>query len=403
MKKIGFVIPWYADDIPGGAEMELREVTSHLHSAGVPLEILTTCVKEFGADWSLDFYSAGTDTSACGIVIRRFSVRKRDTKAFDSVNAKLMCGKSVTLSEEDTFLREMVNSPDLYAYMDSHKDDYSLFVFIPYMFGTTYNGVKVCPEKSVLIPCFHDEAYTYLKRFGELYPKAAGMVFNARPEAELAEKLFGFSESGTKTVVMGIGMDTDISSYPEDFRSKFGIDSPFILYAGRKDEGKNVHTLVKYFSEYISRHETDLSLVLIGGGNIELPRELVRNRRIIDLGFVDKQDKYNAQGAAEFLCQPSKNESFSLVIMESWLCGRPVLVHEGCPVTRSFASESNGGLYFGSYFEFEGCTDYLLKHRETAAAMGQNGREYVLRNFDWDIIVQKYIRFFNDIQLKQEN
>ena len=64
MKKIGFVIPWYADSIPGGAEMELREVTSHLHAAGMNIEILTTCVKEFGADWSVNYYPEGEDKAS---------------------------------------------------------------------------------------------------------------------------------------------------------------------------------------------------------------------------------------------------------------------------------------------------------------------------------------------------
>ena len=41
--------------------------------------------------------------------------------------------------------------------------------------------------------------------------------------------------------------------------------------------------------------------------------------------------------AASLLCQPSHNESFSLVIMESWLCGRPVLVSSQCAVTKDFA------------------------------------------------------------------
>ena len=51
MQKIGFVIPWFGENIPGGAEMELREVTAHLQKAGMEVEILTTCVKEFTADW----------------------------------------------------------------------------------------------------------------------------------------------------------------------------------------------------------------------------------------------------------------------------------------------------------------------------------------------------------------
>lgn len=395
MKKIGFVAPWFDDKIPGGAEMELREVSAKLHEKGAHVEILTTCVKEFSSDWSVNYHKEGESLSEKGIKIRRFKARKRNTSAFDAVNLKIINKQPVTLEEEDTFLSEMVNSPTLYEYIADHKDEYSVFVYIPYMFGTTYYGVKACPEKAVLIPCFHDEGYAYFKRFKEVFPTAAGMVFNALPEAELAEKLYGFSESGTKTIVMGIGMDTSIMGKPERFSRKFGIDKPFILYAGRKDEGKNVHTLLKYFAEFVKRNDTDLQLVLIGGGKLDIPQEAAD--RIHDLGFVDIQDKYDACSASALMCQPSKNESFSLVIMESWLCGRPVLVHEECAVTRNFASQSNGGLYFRDYFEFEGCVNYILSHPENADIMGQNGRKYVLENFDWDIITDKYMKFFSEI------
>ena len=34
MKKIGFVTPWYGEEIPGGAEAELRGVVHHLKDAG---------------------------------------------------------------------------------------------------------------------------------------------------------------------------------------------------------------------------------------------------------------------------------------------------------------------------------------------------------------------------------
>ena len=402
MKKIGFVIPWYGEDIPGGAEMELRQVTDRLHKAGVELEILSTCIKDAGSDWSKNFHKEGTETASNGVVVRRFRVGERNAAAFDAVNGKLMKGMRITPREEDIFLTEMAECSALYSYMKEHSDEYSLFVFIPYLLCTTYNGTKLFPEKSVLIPCFHDEAYAYISRYREVFPKAAGMIFNARPEAELAERLYGFSQSGTKTIVMGIGMDTDIKPDADAFRRKFGIDSPFIIYAGRKDKGKNVHTLVQYFAEYLKRRDTDLKLVLIGGGSIELPDELVKQKRIIDLGFVDKQDKYNGQAAAEYLCQPSKNESFSLVIMESWLCGRPVLVHSGCPVTRNFVSESDGGLYFGDYFEFEGCTDWFLANREKAALMGRNGDSYVRSNFAWDVIVEKYKKFFAEVTGEKE-
>lgn len=91
--------------------------------------------------------------------------------------------------------------------------------------------------------------------------------------------------------------------------------------------------------------------MLIGGGTIAVPNSV--KDCVHDLGYVSQQDKYDALQGALFLCQPSKNESFSLVIMESWLCGRPVLVHSACAVTKDFAQQAEGGLYFNSYLNLK--------------------------------------------------
>ena len=387
MKKLGFVVPWYGEKIPGGAEMELRGVTSHLHAAGVDLEILTTCVKQFDSDWNDNFHKPGT-TVENGITVIRFPAGKRNAAEFDRVNRVLMRGRVPKIPDQKIFFEEMINSPELYSYMTEHKDDYSLFVFIPYMFGTTVNGIKVAPEKSVVIPCFHDEAYAHMDVLKEVYEKVNGFVFNAKPEQDLTERLFDISKANK--IVMGIGVDCGLKGDAQRFREKFNIKEPFILYAGRKDEGKNVHTLVKYFDEYLKRNPCDMKLVLIGGGKIDLPN----TDRFVDLGFVDLQDKIDAEAASLLLCQPSKNESFSLVIMESWLGKRPVLVHEDCAVTKNFAIESKGGLYFKNYFDFEGAVNYIKDHKDIADKMGENGYEYVNSQFDWDVVTNKYKEFF---------
>ena len=49
--KIGFVIPWYGEDLPGGEELKLRELSRQLQRAGMEIEILTTCVRDRHADW----------------------------------------------------------------------------------------------------------------------------------------------------------------------------------------------------------------------------------------------------------------------------------------------------------------------------------------------------------------
>ncbi|SFP37482.1 Glycosyltransferase involved in cell wall bisynthesis [Butyrivibrio proteoclasticus] len=393
MKKIAFVAPWFGENIPGGAEMAMREHIKHLYAKGIDIEVLTTCVKQFTADWNIDYYTPGLDT-VMGIPTRRFKVRKRDTHAFDVVNTKLMNNVSLTDEEEETFVREMVNSPDMYKYISEHQDEYSLFVYIPYMFGTTINGILACPEKAVVIPCFHEESYIHMRIFKDVFEKAAGMLYNAEPEKILANEVFDFSN--VKQLTLGIGLDNDFSYDEKRFREKYKVNDPFILYAGRKDVGKNIYTLINYFREYKDRNkDSKLKLVLIGGGEVTIPDDIASE--VIDIGFVDRQDKYDACAAASMMCQPSIHESFSLVIMESWLCERPVIVHNRCDVTKNFVKESNAGLYFDNYFEFEGCVDYILNNPEVADKMGKLGRKYVLETFDWDVITKKAISFFEEI------
>ncbi len=392
MKKIGFVVPWHGQNIPGGAEMALRGVTEHLHKAGISIEILTTCVREFTADWNENFHKPGL-TEENGIPVRRFKVRKRNVDAFNRVNIKLMNDESLSLAEEEIFCREMINSPDMYKYIEQYKNEYHCFVGIPYMFGPVYQMCKICPEKAVLIPCFHEEAYIYMDVFKKAFSSIQGMIFNAEPEKVLAERVY--HTAGQKLITPGLGLDTGLVYDEERFRAKYDIWEPFILYAGRKDVGKNIYTLIRYFAEYKKRNKNNLKLVLIGGGSVKLPKSV--HGDVYDLGFVPIQDKYDAYGAALTLCQPSKHESFSFVIMESWLCKRPVLVHKGCDVTKHFAVTSQGGFYFDNYFEFEGQVNYYIEHPDTASQMGENGRKFVLENFDWDIVTRKYIDFFEGL------
>lgn len=392
MKTIAFVTPWYGENIPGGAETECRNLVQHLKAAGVDVEVLTTCVKEFSSDWSYNYHKEGNEIIN-DILVRRFKIRKRNTELFDKVNYKLMNNIKITYDEEQIYFDEMIYSKDLFEYIRKNQDRYNCFVFIPYMFGTTYWGSLICPSKSVLIPCLHDESYAYMEHIKDMFLKVKGLIFHAQPEYDLAKKIYNLDFNCRRYGVLGEGIDTNFTYDSNRFLKKYNIDSPFVLYAGRKDKGKNVDLLLNYFNIFIERNpEVKLSLVLIGGGSIDIPKSV--EHRVYDLGFVPVQDKYDAYAAATFLCQPSTNESFSIVIMESWIAQRPVLVHESCKVTRHFASKSNGGLYFKNYYEFQECTLFFLRESEIANRMGLLGRKFVLDNFSWDVIVKRYADYF---------
>ena len=177
------------------------------------------------------------------------------------------------------------------------------------------------------------------------------------------------------------------------------------LIPTRQGSAANIRSailLISYFREFKRRNpsESGLKLVLIGGGRIDIPADC--SKEIIDLGFVDRADKYDACAAALCMCQPSTHESFSIVIMESWLCGRPVLVHENCDVTCAFAKESNSGLYFKDFYDFEGAVKYYIDNPETAASMGQTGKTYVEERFTWDVITRKYTEFFEEVSNEED-
>jgi glycosyltransferase involved in cell wall biosynthesis len=389
--RLSFVIPWYGADIPGGAEAQCRLTAEHLAETGADVEVLTTCVRDFLSDWNTDFFRPGTEV-VNGVPVRRFPVRKRDTRAFDAVNWKLMNRLPVTAQEERIFVSENVRSDALCRYIEERGDGRT-YVFIPYMFGTTYWGLQVRPEQSFLMPCLHDESYAYLDIFKPVFDSCRGMLFLTPAELDLARRLYALPPERLK--LTGGGIDADFASNGDQFRSGYGITEPFLLYAGRRDATKNVPLLIDFFARVIDQTpNSSLKLVLIGAGKLP-PLDPRTAKHIVDLGFVTQQDKYDAYAAALALCQPSINESFSIVMLEAWLAGTPVLVHADCAATRDHCVRSNGGLYFGTYDEFSGCVDFFLREPEIGQRMGELGREYVRANYTWSAVLERLERALN--------
>lgn len=384
--KIAFVIPWYGENIPGGAETHCRTLAEHLTTSGLAIEVLTTCALDF---YHWDNHHREGEYKVNNVPVRRFTVNPRDEGLFHRINAKLIHNISLSPAEEQDFMKNMVNSDNLYKFIESHRDEY-LFVFTPYMFGTTYFGVDVAPDRSFLMPCLHDESYAHMRVFQDMFRKAHGFIFLSHSEMDLAKTLYGLEDD--RCFLLGAGVDTDVKSDGSRFRRRRHLEEPFVLYVGRKDPGKNTPLLLAYFKKYRERRpDSAVKLVLIGSGDIAKPEAA---SGVIDLGFVDAQDKYDAYAAASVLCQPSVNESFSLVLMESWICGTPVLVNEACPPAREHVLAGNGGLFFKDYLDFESCLDVFLNDREARDAMARQGREYVIENYRWGVVTDRYAKVF---------
>lgn len=375
-------MPWFGVDIPGGAESETRNLVDHL-KLFFDVHILTTCIKDFHADWNRNFWKPG-EYQEMGIKVLRFPVRERDTAHFDAINGKLMKNEPISKAEEQVYINESVRSIELNSFLEKNIQTYDFFFCIPYMFGTTFDAITLTKSKSILIPCLHDESYAYLNIYKKMIANAGKVFFHIPSEQKLAERLF--PKNIKKFHLVGEGVSHVSQLHPGSFCKKYSLNR-FILYAGRKDTTKNVPELISFFDRYQREIDHSLKLVLIGSSKLDL----LENKNIIDLGFVSVEDKYDAMVDAICLCQPSLNESFSIVMMESWLCEKPVLVHGKCIATSDHCDRSNGGLYFKDYHTFSECLRFLTMNPEKAYILAMNGKKYVLENYTWDKVIQNYL------------
>ena len=356
----------------------------HLAAGGFEVDVLSTRIRDLHHDWNDDYYPAGP-VREDGLCIRRFPAHRADLGPFAGLNARLMAGLPLHRREELRFMAMHVNSFALYRYLAAHAADYAWVAFIPYLFGTTFHGTRLCPGKAVMIPCLHDEGYAHMSIMRDLFARVTRCVFHSEAEARLARRLFDVPPE--KGVVLGTGVDPADDADAERFRARYGIRGPFVLYAGRKDATKNVPAMVRHFADWRARRSAEVALVLIGPERVALPPGATA--WIHDLGFLPAADKQDACAAASLVCQPSRNESFSLVIMEGWLQGKPCLVHAGCAVTREHAVRAGGGLPFANGAEFAAALDRILDDPGLARRMGEAGRAYVLANYRWDRIVAR--------------
>ena len=209
-------------------------------------------------------------------------------------------------------------------------------------------------------------------------PCPRSVWFLSGPEHDLAHRLGPVTPHHS---VIGSGMEVPRSYRPDKFRSDYGIDSPFILYVGRREADKGWPWLMELFS----RTQVPVKLVCAGAGDAAVPPRL--RGRVIDVGLLSIDQRNNALAAALAYAQPSLNESYSRTVMESWLAGRPVLARKGSVVVEWHLARSGGGAAFGTPRELTAQVDRLLADPPRAKEMGERGRAYVLENYQWSHVL----------------
>jgi glycosyltransferase involved in cell wall biosynthesis len=423
--RIAFVVQRYGAEILGGSEYHCRLIAERI-AVRNDVEVLTTCARDY-ITWRNE-YPEGTDRVR-GVTVRRFAnAKQRDIQSFNQYSDWIFANPHSRDDEMKWLEMQGPWCPALLDYLERHHRSYDAVIFFTYLYAPTVLGLQVDPARSILVPTAHDEPAIHLGFYKEMFRLPAAIAFNTEVEKNflkmtfdiraIAEETVGCGVdlmhgeqpgggsappaaaefSGAESVTSSSGAAADEHEEREDldvfarlkargmpFRRRHRLYGDFLLYGGRIDAGKGCEELLEYFTSY-KELGGDASLVLMGVKLMQLPEV----PWVKFAGLLSERERLQALEAATIVVVPSPFESLSLLALEAMAVGTPVLCNGRSEVLAEHCLKSNAGLFYADRDEFIECATLLLDDERLRRTMGRNGKEYIKRNYRWDVILSKY-------------
>ena len=427
--KIAFVIQRYGTEVLGGSEHLCRLVAERF-AVQHDVEVLTTCAQDY-VTWKNE-YPEGADRVR-GVTVRRFAnARTRDIDAFNTYSEWIYNNRHTRDDEIEWLKQQGPWCPSLIEYLRRHHQQFDVLIFFTYLYAPTVLGLEVAPARSVLVPTAHDEPAIRLEIFKDVFTRPAALCYLTESERQFVHQQF--PDRPLLEEITGVGIDlAQQQPYPrmplpdddaalgvEDpappgpaaddespsreypthlltrgsvFRRRHRLYGPLALYGGRIDPGKGCEELIEYFSSYV-KDGGEATLALMGAKLMSLPEEPF----IRFAGRLSDRERLQALEAADVVVVPSPFESLSLLALEALSVGTPILANARSAVLVEHCVRSNGGLYYADRDEFVACLMLLMRDAPLRQALGRNGREYIKKNYRWDVVLAKFERLFAKIR-----
>lgn len=213
---------------------------------------------------------------------------------------------------------------------------------------------------------------------------------------------YGVEAVQVSIIPNGINSDGDLSGDVRAFRHKYGLpETPLLLFMGRLNPIKGPDLLVRAFGRIKDDFPT-YHLVIAGpdeGMLAGLKQLSVKHNvaeRVHFVGYLDGVDKSQAYHAAELLVIPSRRDVMSLVALEAGRAGKPVLLTDRCGFNE-IVTVGGGRVVPASVEGLQQGLTELLSHPAQLKEMGANLQKFILKNFMWDSVIQKYPNLYTQI------
>lgn len=359
----------------GGTAERTVKLAKHLNRYGVEASVLTTNV---GVNEDLRKSLNGIELHVPPLLIDRYQVPQCSLK----------------------YLKKIVKKADVIHLMN-HWTFFNAIIYVlcrhfrkPYV---------VCPAGA--LPIFGRSRL--LKR---IYNLVIGykIIQNATAHVGITNgekgqfKDYGVDPKSVNIIPNGISPEEFVDKNGDEFRKKHSIgNNPFILFLGRLNLIKGPDLLLNAFTE-IRKQFPDYHLVYAGPdeGMLEVLKSVVERKQIQKfvhfIGYIGGKEKSQAYHEAELLAITSRQEAMSIVVLEAGGAGTPILLTDVCGFDQ--IEEIGGGVIVRpTAAGIQKGLSKLLDDRQRMKQMGSTLNRFVLENFTWNAVVQKYIRLFSKI------
>jgi glycosyltransferase involved in cell wall biosynthesis len=370
--KLALVIQRYGEGIAGGSEAHGRGLAEALRSTH-DIEILTTCARDY-VFWTNEFEPG--QTTVGGLKVTRYPVKKpRDPARFGAVSDHVFHEPHDREAEERWIIENGPWSPELVAATKT-RTDVDFFLFYSYRYFTSAKGALAVRDRAILVPTAEEDDAVRLAIFAELFQSVRGLLYLTPEEQQLIERYAGALTAPSR--VIGSGLNVHRAGAAP--RQRLDAPASYVLYVGRIDKNKGVETLFRHFTWLADEWPECPPLLLVGHPVIDIPA----HPKIRHLGYVSEEEKSSLIEGADVVLMPSRFESLSMIVLEAWALGRPVLVNAACAVLEGQCRRSNGGLYYRDYAEFQAMLRMLMRDTALRNTLGALGQAYVTATYSWE-------------------
>lgn len=385
--KLAFVIQRYGAEVAGGAEAHCRGLVNALKDRH-HVEVLTTCALDY-ISWK-NHYAPGA-AQVDGVTVTRFpNARERDMARFAAIS-DLVFNDDHSRDNERRWIEENGPvSPDLIRAIGARRD-IDFFIFYSYRYYQAVVGARAAAGRAILVPTAEDDPAVRLGVFDDMFQSARALLYLTPEEQELIEHHHGGAR-GIPSTIIGSGV-----SVPEAVNAgalaRFELPASYVLYAGRIDRNKGVDTLFRYYSWLADGWPDAPTLVLAGHQVLDIPP----HPKLRYVGYVTDDEKAALLSGAAVVIMPSALESLSILVLEAWTAGTPVLVNAKCRVLEGQCRRSNGGLYYRDLAEFSAMLRLLMSDASLRNTLGDSGRKYVAGEYSWTIAADRTDRILANL------